>query len=245
MPEKNNKKNNKTRRRIPRTLLPVLAATAAYAATTPTEINPYPQTFAHCHLPKNGYKFDCQYSLSDYVRGTTKNKIYGHVYELKRTPGADPKAVNNLGCPLNLTSENRSRCRINVRENVKVDLDSFNNVIQPSYPMNIPEGFRFPTYEEMQLIKAADSTAPDPHEPASRWLNYLEFCKEFPKICGASALIAALGLGFAVQSNKKEYNRRVRNGTMKHLRKLRNEGTKYTQRKGNQGKTKPSWVSKR
>lgn len=243
MPNNNNNKNNKTRKRIPRTLLPVLAATAAYAATTPTPINPYPQTFAHCHLPQNGDKFECQYSLSDYARW--KPKIYGHVYELKRTPGADPKAVNNLGCPLNLTSENRSRCRINVRENVKVDLDSLNHVIQPSYPMNIPEGFRFPTYEEMQLIKAADPTAPDPNEPASRWQNYLEFCRMFPKICGATALIAALGLGFAVDSNKKEYNKRVLQGTRKYLQKLKNEGTKFTRTKSNQGKAKPSWAPRK
>ncbi len=254
MPNKNHNKNAKTRKRIPRTLLPVLAATAAYAATTPTPVNPYPETYAFCHLPKGATEFQCEYSLKDTqdLRFPDKlhsmrhrpNKSYqhGHVYSLKRTPGIDPREVNNLGCPENLTSANKIKCRTNFESNIESTIFRGDTVITPYYPIRFSEGFRFPTYEQMQMIKAEDPTAPDPNEPASRWQTYLEFCRQFPKICGASALIAALGLGLAVRSNKKEYNRRVVEGTRKYLQKLKNEGTKFTQRKGNQGKAKPSWA---
>jgi hypothetical protein len=249
MPNKNNNKNKKTRKRIPRTLLPVLAATAAYAATTPTPVNPYPETYAFCHLPEGETKYKCEYSQSlEAVVPSWNPSIHGHVYTLQGTPGADPKAIDNVGCPINLNSRNRSECRRNRTNNLTLVNRRNNHVIGPWEPHYFSEGFRFPTYEEMQQIKAADPTAPDPREPASRWKNYLQFCKEFPKICGAAALIAALGLGTAVYSNKKEYNSQVREGTRKYLRKLANEERKFTRSKGNQGnkgKGRPSWAPKR
>jgi hypothetical protein len=243
MPNKNNNKNNKTRKRIPRTLLPVLAATAAYAATTPTPINPYPDTYAFCRIPEGDTKFKCDYGLDPTSeREPWVPTVHGHIYTLRGTPGADPTAVNSIGCPIDMNSRERARCKVNRSKNLNSSYRPNHLAVEPVYPHTFPEGFRFPTYEEMQLIKAADPTAPDPREPASRWQNYLEFCRMFPKICGATALIAALGLGFAVDSNKKEYNKRVLEGTRKYLQKLKNEGTKFTRTKANQGKAKPSWA---
>lgn len=230
---RNNRNKKRKTHRVSRTLPTLAALTAAYyAMQTPTK-NPFPETTAFCAIPEGKMNYRCNYSLN----GKTNNPlwiptVHGHSYTLKGTPGVDPTSVDNVGCPTDMTSSNRNRCR----QNWKTNLRSYYSRAESNFPIastphEFAPGFRFPTYNEMVEIKKVDPTAPEPTASSTYWQEFLSTCVQNPKECAALGLVLSLFVGSAVHSNVSERKREVAEKTLRMKEKIRNNQRKFNKAK--------------